>query len=327
MTTTAKTILAALVLAAIGGFVWYVLLYDQPAVEEVPVVDTSSWKTYRNDAYGFELTYPAEWRIAEFPDNPVAPMFNVYIPPIASSLPLTHHHSEVNVSVFPQGIPTEGVFGVTVEGGPEIGETVVRELTYVLVDNTPWAVVASFANPPASWTGGGLIWARAAGATLSVRCLRNGVEVSEQQCDPMFGDEVVREGSVDPLVWETEQAILKSFRFLSDSEQEALVRVTQPKANDTIVSPLTVTGEARGTWYFEASFPIVLEDASGNVLVQTYGQAQGDWMTTEFVPFVSPSVSFDPGTATNGFLVVKKDNPSGLPENDAEVKIPVVFGN
>jgi spore germination protein GerM len=55
-----------------------------------------------------------------------------------------------------------------------------------------------------------------------------------------------------------------------------------------------------------------------------YAQAQGDWMTTNFVPF-SSTLTFSTPTTPTGILVLQKDNPSGLPENDAEIRIPVRF--
>ena len=66
-----------------------------------------------------------------------------------------------------------------------------------------------------------------------------------------------------------------------------LIHVTFPRSNDLVSSPLTVQGEARGNWYFEASFPVKLLDANGNVIAQTPAQAQGEWMTTDFVPFLA----------------------------------------
>jgi hypothetical protein len=103
-----------------------------------------------------------------------------------------------------------------------------------------------------------------------------------------------------------------------------LIRVDAPKANEVVKSPLTVVGSARGTWYFEASFPIRVEDANGKVLGQTPAQAQGDWMTTSFVPFAATLTTASSTTAT-GYLVLEKDNPSGLPENAAELRIPIRF--
>lgn len=103
-----------------------------------------------------------------------------------------------------------------------------------------------------------------------------------------------------------------------------LIRVQQPRPDAVVHSPLLVTGEARGTWYFEASFPVSLLDANGNKLVQTHAQAQGEWMTEGFVPFKS-ELSFPlPSTAT-GTLVLEKDNPSGLPEHADELRLPVRF--
>lgn len=103
-----------------------------------------------------------------------------------------------------------------------------------------------------------------------------------------------------------------------------IIRVSSPTSNQIVQSPLMISGEARGTWYFEASFPIVLVDASDNVIAQGIATAEGDWMTNDFVPFKA-TLQFDSGTAINGTLIFKKDNPSGLPENDASIQMPVRF--
>jgi hypothetical protein len=101
------------------------------------------------------------------------------------------------------------------------------------------------------------------------------------------------------------------------------IQVTEPQPGATVSSPLVVRGQARGTWYFEASFPVHLLDDERNELAVAPAQAQGDWMTEEFVPF-EVSLNFTT-TATSGFLVLEKDNPSGLPEHAASIEIPVNF--
>ncbi|MFH1423568.1 MAG: Gmad2 immunoglobulin-like domain-containing protein [Candidatus Nealsonbacteria bacterium] len=119
------------------------------------------------------------------------------------------------------------------------------------------------------------------------------------------------------------------FKFYSNSVADeispsGLVIVTSPRANQTVQSPLIVKGEAKGFWFFEASFPIKILDENGNVLGQGIAQAKSDWMTEEFVPFEA-TLDFEAPVTEKGFLVLKKDNPSGLPENDAEFRIPVVL--
>lgn len=81
-------------------------------------------------------------------------------------------------------------------------------------------------------------------------------------------------------------------------------------------------GSARGNWFFEAVFPVEVVASDGEVLVSTYATAEGDWMTTDFVPFnVTVSIPEEYiGTAT---LILRKDNPSALPENDASVSFPI----
>jgi hypothetical protein len=87
---------------------------------------------------------------------------------------------------------------------------------------------------------------------------------------------------------------------------------------------LKVSGEARGFWFFEASFPVSLVDEKGKSLGEKFATADGDWMTEKYVPF-SGEINFTVATDTLGFVVFRKDNPSGDPERDAEVRVPVVF--
>ncbi len=128
-----------------------------------------------------------------------------------------------------------------------------------------------------------------------------------------------------------------AFSFLSPQTAQAphsdtqtigitdLITIESPQAGTKISSPIMLTGTARGTWYFEASFPIEVLDQNGNMIGQGYGEAQSDWMTEDFVPFKA-SVSFTPPAAgTPGIVRVKNDNPSGEPERDKHVDIPVVF--
>ena len=109
----------------------------------------------------------------------------------------------------------------------------------------------------------------------------------------------------------------------NSSAPSADIHVSEPDANTVVSSPLTVRGEARGTWYFEASFPVRLLDSSGNELAVAPAQAQDDWMTIDFVPF-EVTLTYTTTSAT-GSLVLEKDNPSGEPQNAASIVIPVRF--
>jgi hypothetical protein len=106
--------------------------------------------------------------------------------------------------------------------------------------------------------------------------------------------------------------------------EEEMVRVEAPMPGDLIASPVVVRGEARGNWYFEASFPVRVFDALGRELGVGVAQAQGEWMTEEFVPF-EVIVSFTNPETPTGYILLIKDNPSGLPEFDDQVLVPVKF--
>ncbi|HVZ76329.1 MAG TPA: Gmad2 immunoglobulin-like domain-containing protein [Candidatus Paceibacterota bacterium] len=104
-----------------------------------------------------------------------------------------------------------------------------------------------------------------------------------------------------------------------------LITVDTPASGAAVSSPIAISGSARGNWYFEASFPIELKNSDGTVIAQMPGQAQGDWMTSDFVPFTA-SLTFPAQPAgSHGTLVLMNDNPSGDPAKQKEVDIPVIF--
>lgn len=108
----------------------------------------------------------------------------------------------------------------------------------------------------------------------------------------------------------------------NEAEKADLIRLNAPRPNQSVTSPLVVEGEARGTWFFEADFPVRLLDAGGNELAGGAAQAQGEWMTEDFVPFRA-TLEFDVQEAMQGTLRLEKANPSGLPENDDALIVPV----
>lgn len=121
-------------------------------------------------------------------------------------------------------------------------------------------------------------------------------------------------------LWGTEPAVTPT--PLADD----MVQLDQPLPGAEITSPLTVTGRARGTWFFEASFPVVLTDWDGRILAAVPAQAEGEWMTTDWVPFKAV-IEFEADTSVSnrGSLILKKDNPSGLPQYDDSREITVYF--
>lgn len=104
-----------------------------------------------------------------------------------------------------------------------------------------------------------------------------------------------------------------------------LIVVRSPSAGAVVSSPLRIEGRARGVWFFEGDFPVVLEDARGRRVAEWYVTAKGEWMTDEFVPFEGTIEFKKPDSGVRGRLVLKKDNPTGLPKHDDEIEIPIFF--
>lgn len=106
-----------------------------------------------------------------------------------------------------------------------------------------------------------------------------------------------------------------------------------------MTSPVRLSGEAVGPWYFEGSFPVSVVAQDGTVLGQGFVSAQAEWMVDGLVPFTG-EVEFEApaggsrdqasadeqGRAASALpvtLVLARDNPSDLPEHDAALHVMV----
>lgn len=102
-----------------------------------------------------------------------------------------------------------------------------------------------------------------------------------------------------------------------------MIEVVSPLPGSFVEKNFSITGTARGPWFFEASFPVEVIGYNGEKLVQIPASAKSEWMTTNFVPFQAdiklPESYVGPVT-----IVLRKDNPSGLPENDASISFDVL---
>ncbi|MEX0672559.1 MAG: hypothetical protein WDZ82_00975 [Candidatus Paceibacterota bacterium] len=184
-------------------------------------VDTSDWQTYTSDEYDFSISHPSDWTVASHAptdDNisetgMISPAINIFPEDADVSAPFDHHNEVANVSVFPSGVPTEGVAGEQEQSGMLFNTQPAEAFDYVLDDGTSWATLVRFEDVPESWEPYGFIWARADIADLEVECISDGEVVSSEQCDPLTGDRVIRSGSVDNDQREIQEEIIKSFEF------------------------------------------------------------------------------------------------------------------
>lgn len=117
----------------------------------------------------------------------------------------------------------------------------------------------------------------------------------------------------------------------ASTDKSDVIVLDTPQPQAVISTPLTLSGKARGGWFFEASFPVTLTNWDGLIIAEGSASAVGDWMTNEFVPFtmnlpfINPYQAGDPDFMKRGTLILQKDNPSGEPQNDDALEITVWF--
>jgi hypothetical protein len=101
--------------------------------------------------------------------------------------------------------------------------------------------------------------------------------------------------------------------------------ITSHLENGLVSSPTTITGFVPQDWMFEGVFPIKILDDNRKLIKQILAteKVPGSWTTNKQVEFTS-DLRFTT-TATNGYIVLEKSNPSGLEDNSKAFEIMVSF--
>ncbi len=86
----------------------------------------------------------------------------------------------------------------------------------------------------------------------------------------------------------------------------------------------TITGSLKGAYFFEATATGKVLDENKNTLKTFPLTSTSDWMTTDAVSFTG-TVDLTGIRATQGYIRLGNENPSGDPSGDKYVDIPVVF--
>lgn len=122
---------------------------------------------------------------------------------------------------------------------------------------------------------------------------------------------------VQPLqCWTPEGRLFVKYSF--DDER---VRIDPVKGWTVRNGRVEVSGMVVGHWFFEADFPAEIWDQQGRRLALGIARAEGEWMTSDLVPF-RIVFEVERPLPEEIILVLLKDNPTGLPEHDDALAWP-----
>jgi hypothetical protein len=134
-------------------------------------------------------------------------------------------------------------------------------------------------------------------------------------------------GRREPQIFEINSNSSTTENILQNSTStiDMPIIVNNIEDNQEVSNPIKIEGKARGNWFFEATFPVQLVDTDGNIIASTTARAETDWMTTDFVNFTATLEYVKSTTTARALIVLNKDNPSGNPDFDQSIFIPVIL--
>ncbi len=93
-------------------------------------------------------------------------------------------------------------------------------------------------------------------------------------------------------------------------------------SGSTVTSPLTLKGYVPANWVFEGQFQLFLLDSRRREILHAPVHVEADPSHQKSVLSFDQTFNFS-ASDKSGFLVLRNDNPSGLPQNQKSLEIPV----
>lgn len=251
--------------------IWW-LASLKPLPEEVGRQQTAAvadHSTYYNDEYGVYVELPTTWTVVEN-DDPLSPSITFYN---RSQGSLEHslkpeEENRTFLSLYPKGVPMKPIFGEVERAPLLVPYQTAESVSYRLKDGSMWALKLIPAATPDSWGPRGFMWFQSEIEGNVSWCEREGEQIPDELCDPLFGDIVKRDGGVSLEDREVLEEIVQSIRltdvFAGDLQNQ--ITVTSPTEDGRISNPLVVRGEASAGWFFEETFSIQIRDSAGEIL-------------------------------------------------------------
>lgn len=305
--------------------------------ESIEPVD--SLKEFKSENFQVNFYYPEGFEVKVDSLPAETPVINVFKAEDSTAAPFGIHEDPQTgyMAILPKGFGVDGPAGERASleefGNPlpldfEIDPKESR--VYLLENGEPWGYHLTFHTPPQTWGAYGNIFIRYPVNNFETECFSaNADQKKMEECDPLGGDKISYYGSVDQNFREELNQVLKDLYFYRENTPRQniseLIKVERPEEGSRLVSPLAISGRARGNWFFEADAPVKLLDGKYRTISESYIKVNGtNWMTEDFVPFKGKLEFKEPKTE-KGYLVLKKANASGKPEMDRIIRIPVQF--
>ncbi|MDQ3536708.1 MAG: Gmad2 immunoglobulin-like domain-containing protein, partial [Bacteroidota bacterium] len=186
--------------------------------------------------------------------------------------------------------------------------------------------------PPPGWNKEGFIYAQLAVDGFYSTCIdpQTGTEKLIQDCDPSAGDIARKYGNLNPGSRRAILNISSSINFFEGNTDllviSGIIQVTSPQPYQQIASPITIMGEAAKAWFNKSEFPVILTDAEYQIMARGNAKSIGKSTNQDFILF-ELSLDYKNPLHDNGYIILRRANTSGKPEQDRSIIIPITFSS
>jgi hypothetical protein len=100
--------------------------------------------------------------------------------------------------------------------------------------------------------------------------------------------------------------------------------VEAPAANARVASPLTVSGAAPASWFYDEQFDAILLGEDGTVYGQASAHAPANWTGQGPTPFTA-EFAFTVSADTPAAVILQEQSMNGEQDEPLEVRVPIVL--